>query len=37
MAMHDLQLVVPEPIHATYTPAHRRWLWTLRDFIQKVI
>ena len=37
MAMHDLQLVVPQPIHVTYTPAQRHWLWTLSDFIRKVI
>ena len=36
MAMHDLQLVVPAPIHATYTPVQRHWLWTLSDFIQEV-
>ena len=36
MARHDLQLVVPEPIHATYTPVQRHWLWTLNDFIGEV-
>ena len=36
MAMHDLQLVVPEAIHATYTPNQRDWLWTLSDFIRAV-
>ena len=36
MAMHDLQLVVPRPIHGTYTPVQRHWLWTLDDFIQEV-
>lgn len=36
MAMHDLQLVVPEPIHTTYTAAQRHWLWTLGDFIGEV-
>ena len=36
MARHDLQLVVPEAIHATYTPGQRHWLWTLGDFIREV-
>lgn len=36
MARHDLQLVVPEPIHPTYTPVQRHWLWTLNDFIGEV-
>lgn len=36
MAMHDLQLVVPEPIQTTYTSAQRHWLWTLDDFLQVV-
>ena len=36
MAIHDLQLVVPEPIHPTYAPAQRHWLWSLRDFIGAV-
>ena len=36
MATHDLQLVVPEPIHATYTSVQRHWLWTLDDFIEEV-
>ncbi|MCY4498602.1 MAG: type II restriction endonuclease [Rhodospirillaceae bacterium] len=36
MAGHDLQLVVPQPIHATYTPVQRHWLWTLDDFIGEV-
>lgn len=36
MAMHDLQLVVPASIHATYTPVQRHWLWTLSDFIEEV-
>ena len=36
MDKHNLQLVVPEPIHGTYAPAQRYWLWTLHDFIQRV-
>ncbi len=36
MAMYDLQLVVTQPIHATYTPIQRHWLWTLYDFIEEV-
>lgn len=36
MEQHDLQLVVPEPIHVTYASAQRRWLWTLGDFIREV-
>ena len=36
MGAHDLQLVVPEPIHPTYIPAQRSWLWTLSDFIGHV-
>lgn len=36
MAMHHLQLVVPQPIHETFTPVQRDWLWTLDDFIGEV-
>ena len=36
MEQHNLQLVVPEPIHATYAQAQRYWLWTLGDFIREV-
>ncbi len=36
MEQHNLQLVVPEPIHATYARAQRHWLWTLDQFIQLV-
>ena len=36
MEDHNLQLVVPEPIHATYAPSQRHWLWTLGDFIREV-
>ena len=31
-----LQLVVPEPIHVTYSEDQREWLWTLRGFIEHV-
>ncbi len=36
MNEHNLQLVVPKPIQATYTPPQRHWLWTLGDFIGAV-
>lgn len=36
MATHDLQLVVPEPIHVTYTASQRNWLWTLNNFLRYV-
>ena len=36
MEEHNLQLVVPEPIHATYAPSQQHWLWTLSDFIRAV-
>ena len=36
MATHDVQLVVPEPIHATYSSVQRHWLFSLRDFIAEV-
>jgi hypothetical protein len=29
-----LQLVVPHAIHATYAPVQRKWLWTLRTFLE---
>jgi len=29
-----LRLVVPLPIHATYTAQQRQWLWTLRAFLE---
>ncbi len=37
MESHNVQLVVPEPTHTTYTPDQRDWLWTLGDFVQAVI
>ena len=36
MDSHDLQLVVPKPIHITYTPDQRQWLWTFGDFLEAV-
>ena len=36
MDTHGLQLVVPGPIHVTYTLHQRHWLWTLHDFIKEV-
>ncbi|MBC6442648.1 MAG: restriction endonuclease [Rhodobacteraceae bacterium] len=36
MAAHDLQLVVPATIHEGYTDAQRKWLWSVRDFINEV-
>lgn len=36
MRESDLQLVVPRPIHDTYTAEQRKWLWTLSDFIREV-
>lgn len=34
--MHDrrLQLVVPLPLHVTYTAQQRQWIWTLRAFLE---
>ena len=31
-----LQLVVPQPIHASYTDTQRSWLWNIEDFIRHV-
>ena len=36
MAVSDLQLVVPQPIQATYTNSQRAWLWNVADFIRDV-
>lgn len=33
MQAHHLQLVVPSPIHETYTDAQQNWLLSLRDFM----
>jgi len=36
MQAHDLQLVVPAPLHATYTPAQHQWLIDLHTFIDVI-
>ncbi|MDE2822620.1 MAG: type II restriction endonuclease, partial [Chloroflexota bacterium] len=36
MQHSNLQLVVPQTIHETYTEGQREWLWTLRGFIEHV-
>lgn len=36
MAVAKLQLVVPQPLHATYTDAQQEWLWTFDRFIRDV-
>jgi hypothetical protein len=33
MAANHLQLVVPSPLHDTYTSEQRKWLFTINDFI----
>jgi EcoRII C terminal len=33
MRAHDMQLILPEPIHASYTAAQRSWLMSLSDFV----
>ncbi|HEY2497436.1 MAG TPA: type II restriction endonuclease [Candidatus Angelobacter sp.] len=33
MAANHLQLVVPSPLHDTYTDEQRKWLFTISDFI----
>jgi hypothetical protein len=33
MERHNLQLVLPKPLHKTYKPNQQRWLMTLRDFV----
>lgn len=32
-----VQLVVPEPLHVTYTDRQQDWLWTVADFISETI
>lgn len=34
MRESSLQLVVPTPLHQTYTDAQRDWLWTLGGFVE---
>ena len=36
MEVSALQLVVPQAIQATYTPAQQEWLWSVDDFIGAV-
>lgn len=36
MEASALQLVVPQPIQATYTTAQQGWLWSVSDFIDSV-
>ena len=36
MEAASLQLVVPSPVHSSYTDAQRDWLWSVRDFIGEV-
>ena len=36
MEASSLQLVVPSPVHRSYTEAQRGWLWSVGDFIGEV-
>jgi len=36
MKASSLQLVVPSPVHGSYTDAQRGWLWSVGDFIGEV-
>lgn len=36
MEASSLQLVVPSPVHESYTEAQRGWLWSVGDFIGEV-
>lgn len=36
MQHHDLQLVVPQPLHTTFTNSQSNWLLNLSGFIQRV-
>lgn len=36
MEASNLQLVVPAPVHGSYTDTQRGWLWSVRDFIGEV-
>ncbi|MBC6441205.1 MAG: restriction endonuclease [Rhodospirillales bacterium] len=36
MEASSLQLVVPSPVHGSYTAAQRGWLWSVGDFIGDV-
>ena len=37
MRERDLQLVIPRPIHASYTIAQQRWIWTVGEFCDHVL
>ena len=36
MEASSLQLVVPRPVHSSYTEAQQDWLWSVADFIGEV-
>ena len=36
MAANGIQLVIPVPIHSTYEPAQRGWLWSVAEFVADV-
>lgn len=36
MEASSLQLVVPRPVHSSYTAAQQGWLWSVADFIGEV-
>ena len=36
MAAKNLQLVVPKPIHPTYTESQQNWLFSLNEFVEEV-
>jgi uncharacterized protein (DUF2267 family) len=36
MVANKLQLVVPAPLHDTYTEDQRKWLFKVSDFIEHV-
>lgn len=36
MEASNLQLVVPAPVHGSYTDTQRGWLWSVEDFISEV-
>lgn len=36
MAANSLQLVVPAPLHDTYTTEQQKWLFTISDFVELV-
>ena len=36
MEVSNLQLVVPRPVHSSYSNIQQGWLWSLNDFIREV-